>query len=155
MLSLTLERGLLRLELNTPAFAPLFQLPPRIRQRSSLIPFMKAVISVGIVCTSLKGSRSHCCNATTLDTDVLIVAARTSPRTLPGQPQVLRGAVTSPALHQAPVWLSFGNTSFQALPPNDTYGALTAAYRPQGLCPFAENSLSTVARTLSFPRSFL
>jgi hypothetical protein len=33
MLAFTLERGLLPLELNTPAFAPLFQLPPRLKQR--------------------------------------------------------------------------------------------------------------------------
>lgn len=33
MLLFALERGLLRLSANTPAFAPLFQFPPRIGRR--------------------------------------------------------------------------------------------------------------------------
>lgn len=33
MFVFALERGLLRLSANTPAFAPLFQLPPRIGSR--------------------------------------------------------------------------------------------------------------------------
>lgn len=33
MLPFELERGLLPFELNTPALAPLFQLPPRLKQR--------------------------------------------------------------------------------------------------------------------------
>lgn len=33
MLPFAFERGLLPLELNTPALVPLFQLPPRLKQR--------------------------------------------------------------------------------------------------------------------------
>lgn len=35
MLAFELERELLPFELNTPAFAPLFQLPPRLKHRHS------------------------------------------------------------------------------------------------------------------------
>lgn len=39
MFALEFDRGLFRLELNTPALAPLFQLPPRIRHRTRPAPY--------------------------------------------------------------------------------------------------------------------
>ena len=44
MLPLALERGLFRLELNTPALPPLFQLPPRIRHRKWPVPKEKQLL---------------------------------------------------------------------------------------------------------------
>lgn len=38
MLLFEFDRGLLRFKLNTPALAPLFQLPPAIGKRNSLFP---------------------------------------------------------------------------------------------------------------------
>ncbi len=42
MLPLELDRALFRLELNTPALAPLFQLPPRIRHHIRPAPCVGA-----------------------------------------------------------------------------------------------------------------
>ena len=43
MLPFTLERGLLPLELKTPAFAPLFQLPPELNDAISALCLRLAV----------------------------------------------------------------------------------------------------------------
>lgn len=43
MFVLTLDRGLLRFALNTPALPPLFQLPPRYRHRYRLVPIEKGL----------------------------------------------------------------------------------------------------------------
>ena len=41
MLPFEFERGLFKFTLNTPALAPLFQLPPAIGKRNSLFPKIK------------------------------------------------------------------------------------------------------------------
>ena len=59
MLLFEFERGLLRLTLNTPALAALFQLPPQIGKRFDLFPIYNWFFCHG----SLFGKPAFCWNS--------------------------------------------------------------------------------------------
>lgn len=54
MLPLELERALLPLTLKTPAFAPLFQLPPQLKARSDSHP-----MAIGLLYFGFQQSADH------------------------------------------------------------------------------------------------
>lgn len=47
MLPLALERALLPLTLNTPAFAPFVQLPPQLKARNDSLPMVIGLLTFG------------------------------------------------------------------------------------------------------------
>lgn len=53
MLPFEFERGLLPFELNTPALAPLSQLPPRLKQRNSTPQTWPGPYVFGLIMTDL------------------------------------------------------------------------------------------------------